>query len=99
MLGDAYVDLAMFWKASSDTVSFRSRVPLHVFLAALTLASFFAAVGWRAVVGHWSGSEVMFYGFLLGISRVLQMFGVEIVFSLLRYAIFYHFASTNSIGV
>eukprot|EP00047_Mylnosiga_fluctuans_P002647 m.225334 g.225334 ORF g.225334 m.225334 type:complete len:290 (+) comp11251_c0_seq1:95-964(+) len=102
MLGDAYVDLAMCWRLadqSSDATvsrgSFWSRLGVHIAFAALTVASMSAAIGWRAVVGHWDGTEMMFYGFLVGMSRVFQMFGVEIVFTLARYVIFYRYASAS----
>jgi len=108
MLGDAYVDLSMFWKlresqSTGDNISrcgHRTRVVFHICFASLTVASFAAAVGWRAVVGTWDGTEVEFYGFLLGISRVFQMFGVEIVFTLFRYIFFYHYAcSVNAVAI
>ncbi len=98
MLGEAYVDLAA---DVSDTVArsrCRNNLFLHLLFGALILASFFAAVGWRAVAGHWDGNELQFYGFLAGISRVFQMFGVEIVVNVLRYMLFYNYAAKHSTG-
>jgi hypothetical protein len=84
MFCDAYYALSVLW---APEASQWARRLLHGAVLAMTLASLGAAIGWRATVGHFDGSEMLYYGFLAGISRPLQMFGVDFAVGTLRYLV------------